>query len=45
MFWVKLSTERVVSARQHVGRAEWLFAPLDLPSGVIAEWKPAGKTH
>jgi len=45
LFWVKLSTERVVSARQHVGRAEWFFAPLDLPAGVIAEWKPAGETH
>lgn len=45
MFWVKLPTERSVSSRQHVGRAEWFFAPLDLHSGVVAEWKPAGKTH
>lgn len=45
LFWVKLPTERDISARQHVGRAEWFFAPLDLPSGVVAKWKPAGKTH
>ena len=45
LFWFKLSTERAVSSRQHVGRVEWLFATLDMSSGVIAEWKSAGKTH
>ena len=45
LFWFKLSIERAVSSRQHDGRAEWLFKTLDMPSGVIIEWKSAVETH